>query len=111
MKDKIIENIPYIILFSWLIFILIVWIALNNKDLQVQWVEELRDKYLNTYSERTVIIENNIKELRQERQKIENLIESEKDNLIKIKQCLQANSLTGAVVDCDLYFKNHKGNK
>ena len=103
-------NYAYILL-GITIFIMFVAIIVfanwNNIELTEPKIEQLRQEYLNEYSkaikEVQEIIQEKTEQQEQLRQDIKELINSEN----QLKNCLWANSMTGAVVDCALYLNNN----
>ena len=109
-------NYAYIGLAIFIMFTMIVLIISENwNDIEPTEprIEQLREEYLNKYSKQIQEVQKDIQEVQkdiQEKKERKKQLQKDKKELWKqekqLKECLQANSMTGAVIDCDLHFNN-----
>ena len=111
-KQEIINNfkdqIPYIAITIIAVFVLIAVISMSYFMWGNTNVEDIRIENLDKYSEKSKKIQKEIDWREDRKGDLKDEIEELEDTEEKIKKCLQANSFTGATVDCNLYFNNNK---
>ena len=107
-SNYILLGIPFIMLFLIVVIMFAKWKDVEPTEPAELPIEHLRQEYLNTYSKQI----QEVQEIKEEKtEKKEQLRRDIKELWVQenqLKECLQANSMTGAVVDCDLHFNNNK---
>ena len=117
------EKLNYAYILMWIaIFIIFVaiiisanWNDIEPTDPTEPKIEQLREEYLNKYSKQIKEVQKDIQEVQkdiQEKKERKKQLQKDKKELWaqenQLRECLQANSMTGAVVDCDLNINNNK---
>ena len=109
-KQEIINNfkdqIPYIAITIIAVFVLIAVISMSYFMWGNTNVEDIRIEYLDKYSEKSKKIQKEIDWREDRKRYLKDEIEDLDEKMDTIQICQQANSMTGAVVDCSLYYNN-----
>ena len=87
--------------------VIVIWVSLFLIFTQQKDVEDIRGENLDKYSEKSKKIQKEIDWREDRKGDLKDEIEDLDEKMDNIQTCLQANSMTGAVVDCDLYFNNN----
>ena len=110
--NYILLGIPFIIFAVIVVIIFTKWKDIEPTEPAELPIEQLRQEYLNKYSKQIKEVQKDIQEVQkdiQEKKERKKQLQKDKKELWKqekqLKECLQANSMTGAAIDCDLYFK------
>ena len=88
--------------------VIVMWVSLFIIFTQQKNVEDIRADYIQTYSAHLQWVHKELKYKKEIKEKLNKEIKNLEKAEEKLKKCLQANSMTGAVVDCNLYFNNNK---
>ena len=107
-------NYNYILLgIAFIIFAIIVIIFADWNDIEPTEpteppIEIIRQEYLNKYSKQIKEVQKDIQEKTEQKKQLKKDIKELWAQENQLQECLWANSMSGAVVDCDLYFNWNK---
>ena len=107
--NYILLGITIFIMFAIIVFIIFAdWKDIEPTEPTEPKIEQLREEYLFKYSKQIKEVQENINEKQNKINDLEKDIKQLWGQENQLKECLWANSMSGAVVDCDLYFNKPK---